>query len=76
MKLLIIKQFTSGLLKGESFIDQLEVKTVNDLNWLDRVGQEIESISSNYRIGGVSIWDKTSGDYITRKQAEWKLKGC
>lgn len=75
MKLLIIKQFTDGILKGESFIDHLTVRSLSDLNWLDRVGQDIHSISSNYRVGGVSIWCTDRQDYITRKQAEFKLKG-
>lgn len=75
MKLIVIKQFTSGSLKGMSFTDHIKVQTVNDLNWLDLVGKEIDAIGPNYRVGGVSIWDDASGDYITRKQAEWKLKG-
>lgn len=76
MKLIIIKRFTSGIAKGESFNDQLSVRSLNDLNWLDRVGQEIEGYGgTNYIVGGVSIWDDASGDYITRKQAEFKLKG-
>ena len=75
MKLIVIKQFTSGSIKGLSFTDQIKVSTVNDLGWLDLIGKEIDGIGPSYRVGGVSIWDDECGDYITRKQAEWKLKG-
>jgi hypothetical protein len=75
MRLIVIKQFTSGTIKGLTFTDHIKVQTVNDLKWLDLVGKEIDGNGTDYVVGGVSIWDDASGDYITRKQAEWKLKG-
>jgi hypothetical protein len=74
IKVLVIKQFTSGILKGESFTDQIEARCIRDLEWLDLVGKEVETFSgSNYRVGGVSLYDTELCDYVTRGQAVWKV---
>ena len=73
IKAIILKEFTDGILKGESFNDQLEIKTISQLDVLDLVGKNLDAIGSNYKIISVSLWCTESFDYITRKQAEYRL---
>ena len=76
IKLIVIKQFTSGILRGMSYTDQIAVRSVSDLDLVDKLGQEVESCAGgNYKVAGVSIWNDELGYYVTRKQAEWRLKG-
>ena len=71
LRLIITKRFTSGILSGECFNDQLRIKTKKDLDWIDRIGQTID----NYTVVNCAIYDDESNDYINRKQANFKLDG-
>ena len=70
----MIKEITSGNLKGTSFNDQLRIETLSQLRIMDLIGIELDAIGPNYKIVSVSLWDTELEDYITRKQAEFKLK--
>ena len=73
-KALMIKEITTGNLKGISFNDQLNIETLSQLRIMDLIGIELDAIGPNYKIVSVSLWDTELEDYITRKQAEFKLK--
>lgn len=74
IKALMIKEITTGNLKGISFNDQLNIETLSQLRIMDLIGIELDAIGPNYKIVSVSLWDTELEDYITRKQAEFKLK--
>ena len=74
IKAIMIKEVTSGNLKGISFNDQVKIETLSQLRVMDLIGIELDAIGPNYKIVSVSLWDTELGDYITRKQAEFKLK--
>ena len=74
IKAIMIKEITSGNLKGTSFNDQLRIETLNQLKVMDLVGIELDAVGPNYKVISVSLWDDDLQDYITRKQAEFKLK--
>jgi hypothetical protein len=76
MFLILFKRFTSGSIVGIRFEDRLTVKTLSDLDILNNIGKEIKACAGpNYVLENVYIYDKESDNYLTRKQAEWKLKG-
>ena len=74
IKAIMIKEIISGNLKGMSFNDQVKIETLSQLRVMDLIGIELDAIGPNYKIVSVSLWDTELGDYITRKQAEFKLK--
>ena len=74
IRAIMIKEITSGSLKGMSFNDQLRIETLSQLRIMDLIGIELDAIGPNYKIISVSLWDDDLQDYITRKQAEFKLK--
>lgn len=74
IKAIMIKEITTGNLKGISFNDQLSIETLSQLKVMDLIGIELDAIGPNYKIISVSLWDTELEDYITRKQAEFKLK--
>ena len=74
IKALMIKEITTGNLKGISFNDQLNIETLSQLRIMDLIGIELDAIGPNYKVVSVSLWDTELEDYITRKQAEFKLK--
>ena len=74
IKALMIKEITTGNLKGISFNDQLNIETLSQLRIMDLIDIELDAIGPNYKVVSVSLWDTELEDYITRKQAEFKLK--
>ena len=75
IKAIILKEFTSGSIKGLTFNDQVEIKTASQLDVMDLIGKDIEAIGPNYKIVNVALWDADLNDYVSRKQAYHKLGG-
>jgi len=76
IKAIILKEFTSGSVKGMSFNDQLQIRVSTELNVMDLIGKEVEAcVGPNYRVVNIALWDTESNDYVTRKQAYYKLGG-
>lgn len=74
IRAIMLKEITSGTLKGMTFNDQLKINTLSQLRIMDLIGIELDAIGPNYKIISISLYDDDSQDYITRKQAEFKLK--
>lgn len=76
IKAIILKQFTSGSVKGLSFNDQIEIRVPSELRIMDLIDKDIEaSAGPNYKIVNIALWDTESNDYVTRKQAHYALGG-
>jgi hypothetical protein len=74
MYLHILKQFTKGINKDTTIVDSLTIRSISDLNWLERIGEEIEAIGgNNYIVLGVAIYDPITKRDINKKQAIYRL---
>ena len=70
MKFIILKKRIQAPLVGAQFEDRLDIKSLDDLNSLN-IGQVINGAE----IVSLSIYDFKNHTYLTKKQAEFKLRG-
>ena len=70
MKFIILKKRIQAPAIGAQFEDRLDIKSLDDLNSLN-IGQVINGAE----IVGLSIYDFNNHVYLTKKQAEFKLRG-